>query len=81
MELKLINGHNQIVFSDEEEKEIIKSYLSGESLRSLMKRYGVNIKSLWRLLDREGIDHSRGNLRTYTFSILMEYLILHQKMK
>lgn len=67
MELKLINGHNQIVFSDEEEKEIIKSYLSGESLRSLMKRYGVNIKSLWRLLDREGIDHSRGNLRTYTF--------------
>lgn len=67
MELKLVNGHNQFVFSNDEENDIISSYLAGESLRSLMRRYNVNLKSLWRLLDREKIDHSRGNLRTYTY--------------
>ena len=32
MEIKLINGHNQIIFSENDKKEIIGSYMSGESI-------------------------------------------------
>ncbi len=65
MTKELINGHNQIIFSQEEEKDIIESYLKGESIRSIMRRYNVSQKPFIRLLDNHNIDHSRGNLRAY----------------
>ena len=65
MEIKLINGHNQIIFSENDKKEIIGSYMSGESMRSIQRRYNISAKPLRRLLDENNIDHSRGNLRAY----------------
>lgn len=65
METKLINGHNQIVFSEEDKKEIITAYMSGETMRSIQRRYNISTKPLTRLLDENNIDHSRGNLRAY----------------
>ena len=65
MEIKLINGHNQIIFSENDKKEIIESYMSGESMRSIQRRYNISAKPLRRLLDENNIDHSRGNLRAY----------------
>ena len=65
MEKVLINGHNQIKFSKKEETDIISSYMKGESLRSILRRYNVAGKPVVRLLDEHNIDHSRGNLRAF----------------
>ena len=65
MEKVLINGHNQLKFSKKEETDIISSYMKGESLRSILRRYNVAGKPVVRLLDEHNIDHSRGNLRAF----------------
>ena len=74
MEIKLINGHNQIIFSENDKKEIIESYMSGESMRSIQRRYNISAKPLRRLLDENNIDHSRGNLRAYVKKLSRRYL-------
>lgn len=67
MEIKLINGHNQIVFSHEEQQDIESLYLSGKSIRYIMNKYNVTQKPIVRYLDSKNIDHHRGNLRAYIF--------------
>lgn len=65
MDKKLIDGHYQYVFSEEEQNDIIDLYISGKSIRYIMKKYNVAAKPIVRLLDQNNIEHTRGNLRAY----------------
>ena len=68
MELKLINGHNQCVFSEEEQNDIIQRVSNGESVRSIMRLYGISQKPIFRLLNENGVDHSRGNFNGFEYN-------------
>ena len=50
-------NYNEIVFSEEQEKDIIDSYLSGESSVKISKRLGLKChKPILKVLHRNGID-------------------------
>lgn len=65
MKTELINGHNQFVFSDKEEQDIIEKFKNGYSCRQIWMEYGVSQKPIMRVLDKYDIDHSRGNLTSF----------------
>lgn len=68
MELKYIDGSRRYVFSKEEEKDIIKRVSNGESVRSIMRLYGISQKPIFTLLNKNGIDHSRGNFNGFEYN-------------
>lgn len=69
MEKKLVNGHYQFVFSEEEKEDIRNLYVNEDwSMRSIMKKYGCAQKPMTRVLDELGIDHSRGNTSAYKYN-------------
>ena len=68
MELKLINGHNQCVFSEEEEKDIVNLVSNGASVRSVMRKYNITKKPINRVLDKYGVDHSRANFNGFEYN-------------
>lgn len=69
MEEKIINGHKQFVFSDNEKEEIRYLFVEqGYSQRQLMKKYKCSQKPMSRVLDELGLDHSRGNLTSFKYN-------------
>ena len=69
METKLINGHNQFVFSDEEIEDIQDLFVNkGYSMRKIQQKYNCTQKPIIRVLDNLGIDHSRGNISSYKYN-------------
>lgn len=69
METKIINGHKQFVFSDEEKNEIRYLFVEeGYSQRRLMQKYKCTQKPMTRVLDELGLDHSRGNLASFKYN-------------
>ena len=68
METKLIDGHNQFIFSEEEKDLIYDLFVNqGYSQRALMRKFGCSQKPMSRVLDEFGLDHSRGNLTSYKY--------------
>lgn len=69
MEKKLINGHNQFVFTEEEKKEIYDLFVNHNySQRKLMRKYGCTQKPMTRVLNELGLNHSRGNLSRFVYN-------------
>ncbi len=69
METKLVNGHNQFVFSQEEKDLIYDLYVNQNySQRALMRKFGCTQKPMSRVLEELGLDHSRGNLSAYKYN-------------
>lgn len=69
METKLINGHNQFVFSEEDKIKIYDLFVNkGYSQRALMREFGCTQKPMSRVLDEMDLDHSRGNLTSFNYN-------------
>ena len=69
MEVKIINGHRQFVFSNKEKNEIRYLFVEeGYSQRQLMQKYKCTQKPMTRVLNELGLDHSRGNLTSFKYN-------------
>ena len=69
MEIKLVNGHNQFIFSEEDKKIIYDLFVNqGYSQRGLMRVFGCTHKPMSRVLNEMGLDHSRGNLTSFKYN-------------
>lgn len=69
MELKLIDGHNRIVFDKQDEKHIIELFVNdGLSCRAISRFFGIKtIKPIVTVLDKYKLDHTRGNLTSFKY--------------
>ncbi len=54
--------YNEIVFTDEQQLDIINSYLNHESSVSIGRRYGVSHKIILKVLHRKGIEVSQSKM-------------------
>lgn len=62
-------NYNEIVFSDIEVKDIIDSYLGGESSVKIGKRYGITHKPILKVLHNNGIDvNQKRFMRKYSLN-------------
>lgn len=68
MDIQLINGHNQVVFSEEDKIKIYDLFVNHDySQRKLMREFGCAYKPMSRVLDELGLDHTRGNLTGFRY--------------
>lgn len=54
--------YNEILFSQEQEKDIIASYQNGESSVSIGRRYGTNHKPILKVLHRNNVEISQSKM-------------------
>lgn len=69
MKKEFVDGNSRYIFTEEEIQNIIKWYVEdGLSMRRINSILGLNNgKTISRILDQHGIDHSRGSLASFKY--------------